>query len=262
MALPLSFARDGFFPVKASTETKGLKRLMLGTEGWSDTGKTEFAMSAPGPGIIICLDRGLEWADNPHPPATRNPDFAVKIIPRLMPTQAKQDKYVENWRLFYAELTKALENKDCRTVVIDTDSDSWELQRLADFGRTRGVMPLLYPDSNAARKAMWAKAWDSGKVIISTNRLEEEYKKELDASRKEVSMKTGRHVRQGWKDTNYLFGMQVRHLRNAQGEFGVEIIKCKSDGEVVGLTFWKEECNFRTLVNAVYPDVTDKQWGF
>lgn len=261
MTLPASFAKDGFLGPDALRSGK-LRRLMLGTDGWPDTGKTEFALTAPGPGIVLCLDRSLEGVlDNPNPPAARRTDFAFKLIPRLLPTQGKQADYLTNWHMFYAEYMKALNNKDCRTVVLDTDSDSWELQRLAEFGQLQGVMSLRYAGINAARKAMLTRAYDSGKIIIGTNRLEDEYETQLTDEKKSVQIKTGNVRRQGFKDQSYLWGMQIRH-KKADGQHGLEITKCKANSDVEGLELWGEECNFKSLVQAVYPNVPLKEWGY
>src|SRR5580692_8812138 len=135
VSLPASFARDGFFPL-SKTKPK-YKHLLIGTEGLPNTGKSEFALSAPGPGIFICIDRGYEAVlDNPNPPKARNyDDFAFKTIQIPLATQVAQPVYLEYWREFYNQFKKALDNPDARTVVLDGDSDSWELQRLAEFGR-------------------------------------------------------------------------------------------------------------------------------
>src|ERR1700678_1443544 len=105
--LPGSFARDGFFP---PGQVRGKKRrLLIGTDGWDNTGKTEFALSAPGPGIVICLDRGFDGVlDNPNPPKTRSSDFGFKVIKMSAPGQVKQDEYIEQWKNFRTEYYKAL----------------------------------------------------------------------------------------------------------------------------------------------------------
>lgn len=260
MALPASFARDGFLSPSALRSGK-LRGLMIGIEGWAGSGKTEFAFSAPGPGIEICLDRGIDSIlDNPNPPATRRDDFAIKLISRLMPTQATQPDYVKDWKAFYAEWVKALNNQDARTVALDTDSDSWELQRLAEFGQIQGVMSLRYAGINAARKAMLARAYDSGKIVIGLNRLEEEYETQV-VGNKDVQVKTGRARRQGNKDYTYLWSLQLRCMFK-DGQYGVEIMLCKADSSLQGLTLWGDDCNMPTLLQTVYPKVDLKSWGY
>ena len=150
--LPASFARDGFLPPDKLTGK--FKRLLIGTEGRSNTGKSEFTLSAPGPTIELCLDRGFEsMLDNPNPPTTRRNDFALKIIPVQMAETAGREVYMDCWKNFRNEYNKALANLDARTVVVDGDSDSWELQRLAEWGKISQV-GLAYASVNAARRAM------------------------------------------------------------------------------------------------------------
>lgn len=263
MALPASFARDGFFP---SDRLVGKhKGLLIGTDGWPNTGKTEFGLSAPGPGIVICLDRGYDaMLDNPNPPESRSPDFAFKVIAVPLALQATQPDYVVYWRDFYATYRKALENPDCRTVVLDGDSDSWELQRLAEFGKLTQVPSIMYTNVNAARRGMIARAFDSGKIVIATNKLKEEYAVIRNAKGEPTDKreKTGGAERQGFSDQDYLWHLQLRHMRDDVKGFGVKIMMCKANTVLHGFELWGEECNFRTLVQVVYPNVPMERWGF
>lgn len=260
--LPASFAKDGFYaPYKVGGK---FKRLLIATEGLPNTGKTEFACSAPGPGIVICLDRGFDaMLDNSRPPESRSEDFAFKVIEVPLATQAAQPVYLDYWRKFYDEYKKALANPDARTVVLDGDSDSWELQRLAEFGKLTQVPPILYANVNAARRAMIARAFDSGKIVISTNKLKDGYESKMSADQKEVRIRTGKYERQGFADQDYLYQMQIRHLYNEdKGTFGIRILRCKSDTSLQGMELWGDDCCFATLVQAVYPHIPLAKWGF
>jgi hypothetical protein len=258
--IPQSFVRDGF--VLPNQLRKGkFKRLLVGTDGWSDTGKTEFALSAPGPGLVLCLDRGQEGVlDNPHPPKTRRDDFAFKMIKVPLAGTTKVHDYNEHWRTFYSEYIAATENPDARTIIIDGDSDSWELQRLAAFGKLTQIPPIFYTEVNAARKAMIARAFDSGKIVIMTNRLKDGYENQI-VEGKDIQVKTGKEVRQGYSDQDYLYQLQLRHLRSDKG-WGVRITKCKVDMGLVGFELWGEDCNFQSLVQVVYPNVPLSEWGY
>lgn len=271
MTLPASFAKDGFM---AADKMRGrLRRLMLGTDGWSNTGKTEFAMSAPGPGIGLILDRSLDPVlDNPHPPKTRNPSFAFKTIVCPKATQFKDARdYGTYWYEFYDWFKKALDNPDCRTIFIDTDSDSWELQRMAAYGKITGVLPTSYTDVNAARKVMYNRAYDSGKIVIGINKLADEYEEKKDGE--PVQKKTGNVRRQGFRDQDYLWHLQIRHLfqearvnpvtkKEVSQQWGLRILKCKANSELQGTELWGADCNFQTLVSLVYPQVAPEEWGY
>lgn len=258
MTIPQSFIRDGF--VLPNQLRKGkFKRLLIGTDGWSDTGKTEFAISAPGPGLVLCLDRGQEAClDNPNPPKTRRDDFAFKVIKVPLATTTKIHDYQEHWRSFYAAYIEATENPDARTIVLDGDSDSWELQRLAAFGKLTQIPAIFYTEVNAARKAMIARAFDSGKIVIMTNKLKEGYDTVDDKQ-----VKNGKELRQGFHDQDYLYQLQLRHFYDKdKAEWGVRITKCKVDMGLVGFELRGEDCNFKSLVQVVYPNVPIEDWGY
>ena len=127
---------------------------------------------------------------------------------------------------------------------------------------------------------MIARMWDSGKIILATNKLRDEYEKILDEKGKpvvdkggnETSQKTGRRVRQGFPDTNYLWQIIIRHLfepahTGRRGKWvphrwGLRIAKCKMNMELIGAELWGDECNFAGLVSLVYPDIPMEAWGF
>lgn len=272
MALPASFKTDGFI------HKRKRMRVMIGTEGDTETGKTEFICSAPGPGINICLDRGYEaMLDNPHPPDTRNPDFANIPVAVPMATQyASSGEYIPYWKAFYDLFVKALNNADALTVGLDGDSDSWELQRLAEFGKLTQVPELAYPNVNAARRRMIARAFDSGKNVIATNKLKREYIADpsgaLGSDGKPKRIWSGEYERQGFNDQNYLWQIQLRHMfkeahvnilkKHVPRQYGIKILKCKANSEHVGTELWGRDCNFLSLVSLVYPHVSPEEWGF
>jgi hypothetical protein len=273
MTLPASFLKDGFLP--PSQIRKG-RRLMIGTEGAANTGKTEFILSAPGPGIVICLDRGFDaMLDNPTPPQTRRPDYAFKVVQAPLASQSQDPKfYLEYWRSFYADYKKALDNKDARVVAVDGDSDSWELQRLAENGKLTGIVPLGYTGLNASRRAMYARAYDSGKIIIATNKLKKKYETkyrpdgspDVGADGKEIREWDGKsYERQGFDDHEYLWQIQLKHLyrTTANGqEWGIQILLCKPDRMLEGMELWGPDCNFASLVQTVYPHIPLSEWGY
>ena len=286
MALPASFIRDGFLPAADIRKRRCLPHLkrpgiMIGTDGLTNTGKTEFALSAPTPGIFIPIDRGFDGClDNPNPPNSRMRDWGFKVIQAPLSTQSTQPEYLKYWKEFYGEFKRALDNPDCMTVVLDGDSDSWELQRLAEFGKLTQIPSIMYTNVNAARRAMIARAWDSGKIIIATNKVEDEYVVKTDAQGnpivgsdgKEMRVKSGNLIRQGFKDQDYLWQIQIQHLhkeayinsitkREVPQQWGLRITKCKPNPPLQGLELWGSDCNFAGLVQVVYPHVSLAEWG-
>lgn len=274
MPIPASFARE--FPQQPKSR---FRRVMIGTEGAANSGKSEFALSAPGPGIFLALDRSYDaMLENPDPPTTRNAgDFIILPVRVTLPTACTQAEAQAAWKEFYFNYyLKALNNQDARTVVLDGDSDSFELQMLAEYGRTTQIPQIQRTSLNAARRAMIAKAWDSGKIIIATNKLKKKYEPVYDASgnpvadpqkpneqKREWDGKS--YERQGFNDHEYLWQIQIRHLferRDDGPHWGLQVIMAKANRQVEGNELWDEDCNVRTLLELVYPEIPATEWGF
>lgn len=287
MPLPKSFTDQGFLtPDQARRQGRKLKGLMIGTQGGANTGKTEFILTCPGPGIVLCIDRGFDAIfDNPNPPPTRRDDFAFSVTKAPAPTQhsdgpAGMAKYKTYWQDFYNDYTKALSNGDARTIGIDGDSDTWEMQRLASHGKLSGVFPQTrYADPKAARRVMYHRAWDSGKIIVATNKMKDEWIKVKDADGnavmddrgEEKREPSGRKERQGYPDYDYLFQVQLEHLYrppsvSAKGRltpqgWGIRILRSKANMDCQGQELWDEDCCFSSLVQLVYPNIPPSDWG-
>lgn len=282
MTLPASFTRAGFVtPHQAAMGGRKFRRLMISTEGLTNTGKTEFLLSCPGPGLVICLDRNFDATlDNPNPPISRRDDFAFKVV--QAPLNQSAGDFGAAWKLFKEDVYRAIEVPEARTVCIDGDSDSWELQRLAEHGKLTGVFPATrYTGVYAARRAFIRKLWDSGKIIVATNKLKKEYKVVTDDEGKPLPdpnnpaeskrEATGEWERQGFPDTQYLWHLHLRHLyqpagpdpkgRQRSAMWGIRVLSCKANPEADGYELWGADCCFRGLVEVCYPNVNPKEWG-
>lgn len=292
MPLPRSFEASGFTTLDHARKRVKLpsgallKPLMVGTEGPSNSGKSEFYLSVPGYGMACCIDRGIDACiDNPHPPASRNPNWGFSIVAVPPNTSALQPEYLTYFTSIRTQLYNACANPDCTAIAIDCHSDFWELHKLASFGKITGVLPLRYTGPVAEHRAILSKLHDSGKIVIGTNKVKDEYEtvinpvtglaeKEADGSDKRK--KTGGYVRQGFGDQDYLWSIQLRHLckdgdiiqagpfkgKKKPPQWGIRILKCKVRPELKGEELWGDQCNFRGLVELVYPDVDPAEWGF
>ena len=301
MLLPNSFKQAGFtIPSDARGKIRLkngqiLKPLLIGTEGMTDTGKTEFALSAPGVIQMIVVDRNYAGVfDNPHPPVTRNPNVFIKAVQVPMQgtvplPQGYKPGMATDYTKYYGALRDsfytALDNPESQVVVMDGDSDFWELHILAHFGKTTGIFPQTrYAAPYAEKRAQINRAFDSGKIVICTNKVKDEYETvykedgktpEKDEMGNDLRRKTGDKERQGFKDQDYLFQIQLRHLYRPAGvqqmgkklvevsqSWGIRILKCKHDMSLIGTELWGDSCNFRGLVDLIYPDVPASRWGF
>ena len=293
---PKSMRDLGLVP---ASELQKVRRLMIGTDGWTNTGKTEFALSAPGPKVIIPIDCSYDSIlDNPYPPKSRRLDDATfDDIKIPMNHTLKQEQYKEYFVAFRKRLYVLLEVPEIRTIIIDGDSDSYELQLLAEYGRTSQIHPMQYPLSDGPRRAMVKRCWESKKIIIATSKLKDKYENSIDeATGKPLLDDKGKNVqhrvpgeykRQGFRDQDYLWQIQIRHLykppepidlsamkpldrlraaregkNKTEPQWGLRIMKCKSNTRLEGDELWGDDCNFKSLVQYIYPQVPLTEWGF
>jgi hypothetical protein len=252
--------------------------MMLSLEGDRGSGKSEFADSAPGPVAHLVLDRGIDSVlDNPNPPPTRSPNCVYKVVkvPKASQLRANQNEnqYLPYWKAYHQDLLMALDSTDARTVVMDGDADSWELQRLAEFGRLTKVPPLMYDQVNSARRALYSRCYDSGKIVIGTARVKKVYADKLDASGRVVLKEDGSPVREwngeydkvGFQDGGYAWTVSCYCMYDeAKNVFGVRIVDCKVDKlhGLKGQELWGMDCNFESLAAMVYPHISRDEWGY
>lgn len=263
--LPASFASDGF---KTAPELfKGRRRVLISSAGLPNTGKTTFALTAPGPLLGVQLDDGLEGKTMSQVPIPSNAAF--KLI-----SKGDKEKYLDLWNRFKQEgVYTALDNEDCRTVLIDGDSDSWEVQRMAEFGQLQSVPPFKYTAVNNARRQYLRRIARSNKIVIATSKIKPEYVDLLDANGnpvmggdgKPMQERSGRFEKQGFKDNGHTFQIGLVHLFRVNPEvgaqWGIRIEDCKPNMDMVGYELWGDECNFAGLVEVVFPQIPLSEWG-
>lgn len=288
MTIPQSFITDGFYNPKAP---KKRRRLLIGIDGPTNTGKTEFGLSAPGPGICLCLDPGYEGMDDkPDPPASRNPNFVfVEFRVKMREESNSKDEYAKDWIYFRDTCYKAFNNPDALSVILDGDGDSYELQTLAEFGKVTQIPQLARDPLIAKRKLFIRRAFDSGKNVIATYKVKPKWVPVIDPSTGEIKKDgDGRVIkeshpidmdRRGFPDQDYLYMVQLRTMykkgeesiipagpRKGQviikpSQFGVRIMKCKRDTKYEGAELWGPKCNFAGLVELLYPESDQSEWG-
>jgi len=290
-SLPASFERAGFV---SPSKTRGkimlpggylLKPLLIGQEGETDSGKTEFALSTPGTIHMLSVDRNFQGVfDNPNAPKARNLRVGVKVFHVPMQGTANTTEYGKYYASIRDSFYDCLASPDSTVVFMDGDSDFWEIHILAHFGKTTQIYPQTrYAAPYAEKRAQICRAWDSGKIVFFSNKVKDEYEdvlkpdgtKAKDEMGNDLRTKTGRKERQGFKDQGYLFDLQLRHkfkparVEKVGGkmvsfpmEWGIEILKCKHDMSLVGLELWGSDCNFRGLVDNIFPGVPPQRWGF
>ena len=257
--------------------------------------------------MILAVDKMFDGCImNPEPPDSRRSDNAIVVIDAPGAGTKNQTNvdpdapgFLQYWEKFKRTYYKALDNKDAATVCIDGDSDTWELQRLAAFGKLTQIPSILYTDVNAARRALVSRGWQSGKNVIATNKVKQRWVDKLDSSgnvvmandgKTPVRIKSDIYDREGFDYHEFCWHVELAHLYKPASmpdlsglnpiellkakakikreglesapNWGIRLLKCKPKKSLEGAELWGDQCNFAGLVQFIFPNVPLSDWGF
>jgi hypothetical protein len=241
---------------KANEEVR--QRIIGLSAGDVGSRKTSFWLEAPGPIVIISLDKGLEgvvqryqddkeiyvaeyeWSPNPDDP-TMTQDQAVEL----------RDKITEDFE-------SAIQN--ARTVIIDKENDLWELFRYAEFGAPNDA-PRNYPALNQRYRRLinMPKSLDINFGCIDG--LKDEWVSQVNrktGSRGAVA--SGNRIRAGFGELDGLVHIVLNHTGVSPDTWGITVGKARGPGgfDIAG----KELSNlsFPEFAWLVFPDSLKSDW--
>lgn len=147
----------------------------IGTvSGHQKEGKTDFSLSAPGPIAIHSFDEGVSG------PAERyfkeGKRIRVAHYAKITPGSNDAAQVAKQvWAEFRKDFNEALATPEIRTIIIDSHTEQWQAQRLAEFGRVDKVMPQRYSVVNSELKGIISDIRRANKIGIMIMRLKKQY---------------------------------------------------------------------------------------
>lgn len=252
MNLPPELAKYGYHLVDGDI----IPRVVACTHGQEKSGKNTWALSAPGPIVVIGLDANTEVScaraarggkeiillDKFKPP---------KEIKGKTDLQARAKKVLGELEAAVAAIVKhALP----RTLFIDTGTELYELVRLALLGKLTKVMPHNYAEVNTYMRVFLQDLMENEKLnIIITHKVKKEYGTMTDANGAKKEAWTGKYEMAGFAD--YLFQANL----TAVHEFASKKVK----GEIANTwstTVLRSSENMQELANKRYENEENVFW--
>lgn len=241
---PLLTRLQGFSP--APTEANNMQTgLVVQVWGAPKRGKTHFAMTAPAPIVVFDLDMGLRGVTHKFPDK--------EIYARAYPIRPDQvDDIDEQARILDTIERDILRARDLvsplgGTIVIDTESQLWQLASLVKLSeeRTQGERAKLAASSGKTVRPMqfdWRRAnsYMSAllRTIISDTRVNVVFISRASEQYQDGNP-TGRIEPQCWKETPYIVDtvVQIRDCSapGREHEPAGFIQHCRSNREIQGL---------------------------
>lgn len=238
--------RDTGFKL-AQTDTK--RRLIVAADSERGSGKTNFALTFPGPIAYINIDQNEDGVVQKF--QKKKKVFVRDIV--LPPigtknTDAIADKAGDIWSDFCNDYLGAVRDPAVRTVVVDTATELWELLRLSLYGKLTQVISRDYSHANAIYNQLVREIKNTDKNLILLHKLTAEYVNDKS---------TGRMKRAGFKWTGNLVQVEM-DLWKVPGEtfpdkFHGLITKCTQQPEAEELELQGDALCYDTLLEMVFP---------
>lgn len=241
--------------VKADADIKN--RLIWASVGPPGSGKTHFGLTAPDPIIVFSLDRGLEGVVESF---QKKKDIYVAEYDWSPTEDLDQQEAMDLRDKFLADFEDAVQK--ARTILVDKETDLWELFRYAEFGAPNDS-PRNYPSLNQRYRRIinMAKASDVNFGCLQGMKAEWAAKVNKKTGAQGAAA-TGAMIRAGFGELEGLVHVDLRHSYVKKDKsFVIEVGKSRGPGgfDVQGETF--AGMDFPTLAQAVFPDSEEADWS-
>lgn len=231
------------------------RRLVVGVDGREKEGKTNFALTAPGPIAYQNFDIGAEGVIQKFQTdkIIHEATYKIPISKGLSAADMAKvcepvwDQFVKDRRLALDQILKG----QIRSIVEDTGTDGWESLRLARLGKLTQVMPHHYGPVNAEYANLMREIYNTTGNLIVLHRLKPEYKDDK---------KTSRYERRGYGDTGFIVQVNVICSRDGNGDFHVTVKDCRQNPLLQGFDLVNEMATFPMLAMMVYPESSVEEW--
>jgi len=234
-------------------------RIIARTGGRTKVGKTSFGLSAPGPIAYFDLNNRAEHViDN----FIKKKEIHVFSYNKII-TATKQE-WADQWKMFNDDFLRAVEHPNIRSLVWDTENDSWEIRRLAEFGRESSI-PTAYNPLNKDMRNLFEHVNESDKNLVVISEMKKKYISKIIVGKngpKEISAWDGEsYEMSGWGNTgNKVQTNLVSKFNQVENKFSLEVINCGINSDVTGNVYTGNTCTFPMLAMDVFPETDLEDW--
>lgn len=214
------------------------RRLIMSIEGLEKSGKTHLALTAPGPIALFDFDTGLEGVVGKFTPTKE-----IYVKDYVGASEAGRGDYAQVWEKCRLEFKTLLKHPPLRSVVVDTDTERWELLRMARFGKLDQIMPQFYGPVNSEYRGLVRDAYASDKNVILLHKMKTVWVK---------NTRTDDVERSGFGEMGYLVQINVRTWRDDDGVFHAYIKDCRQNPNVAGMDLTGEMCDFNVISDLIF----------
>jgi hypothetical protein len=234
--------------------TQAVPRIVASAWGDVGTGKTRFAAGGPGPVIFLGFDDGTEGVVED----LRESGKEIRVLSYdWSPTNEEeftQAQAVELRNTFIADYKRAIDTLAALgrgTVVMDKETDVWNLFRYAEFGSPKADVPRDFDKVNAMMRKYISLPKKTTINFMAIQSAKDEWKS--------MSQKSGAIKRAGFGETPGLLHVDLFFEREG-GKFYTTVGKVRGKN-AAGITDQRfENLDFKTLGIMLFPDADEAVW--
>jgi len=244
---------------KISSDAVPPHRLVVRIGGFEKDGKSHWGLTAPAPISVINIDRGLEGMIEKF---AREKEIHISEDFRAMPSETQKDNE-KRWEAIMSAYTNALEDKHIRSILYDTDTEGWEIARLAYLGKLVGVRELHYPEVNSIFRKVIDMALAHDKNVIFTCRLRKQYVRSKSVEGKDSATWNGKYEESGFGEFGSIVQANLRaKIVNEGGKNipTVRIINCRQNMQMNGEVFEGDEACFSWVAANIIEGTSPEDW--
>ena len=229
--------------------------------GLEGMGKSSLALTLARCGKVgyVDVDQSLDRAKRPG----KKLNDRVQVLP-IRYAMGTNEATIEAeckpaWKKMVRGVAEAVQWAD-GGMIYDTDTEMWELCRLAEFGtlKPQGRTDRIYGILNAKFRELHRSVNRTAKRnLVTIHQLKPEYK-DVTVNGRQDSVKTGRFERAGMKEIGYLCDMAVTVTRKGT-DFSVTIDLCKHNPALEGTTLGDDYFDVATLI-ALATNTEPEDW--
>jgi len=244
---------------KVSPDVIPPRRLVMRIGGFEKDGKSHFGFTAPPPIGIVNIDRGLEGM---YEKFAREKELYISDDFRAMPSETQKDNE-RRWDAIMEVYTEYLEGSIVRSILYDTDTEGWEIARLAYLGKLVGVRELHYPEVNSIFRKVIDMALASDKNVIFTCRLRKQYIRSKSAEGKDTASWNGKYEESGFSEFGSIVQANLRAKIVDDGGVNIptiRVINCRQNMQMNGEVFEGDEACFSWVAANIINGTSPGDW--
>ncbi|HXN71600.1 MAG TPA: hypothetical protein VN861_03495 [Candidatus Acidoferrales bacterium] len=218
------------------------KRIIISLTGEEKTGKNHTSLTAPSPIYVHSFDIGLDGVVQKFQDEKKIyvADYELTVQPGEASAGEVAEAADKVWQQFVSNYRDGLASCGNGTTVVDTDTELYELLRLARFGKLTQIMPHHYGPVNAELRDVIRESYDHDANVFFLSKKCPVWENYIDSTGKEKGRKTGELARKGFGDLAFLVQVVATTVRDDTPEgtvFNVEIEDCRfnpaANGQIV-----------------------------